>query len=149
MRRHGNRPFARHSIGATRCLTKSEQTAFAGLAVFSGGCTLQAAEAVLGIDLGAVEALLAKSLLVTHTQNGGVPRVRMLEPVRGYAAERFMERRDVEDVRRSHCEYYVRLAELSEPELRGEDQMSWLHRAQRRPRQPPGSRELVAPREAA
>jgi predicted ATPase/DNA-binding SARP family transcriptional activator/Tfp pilus assembly protein PilF len=109
-------------------LDEEQQTAFAGLAVFSGGCTLQAAENVLGIDLSAVEALLAKSLLVTHTQNGGVPRVRMLEPVRAYAAERFMERRDVEDVHRSHCEYYVDLAERSEPALRSEDQMSWLHR---------------------
>jgi predicted ATPase/DNA-binding SARP family transcriptional activator/Tfp pilus assembly protein PilF len=109
-------------------LDEEQQTAFAGLAVFSGGCTLQAAENVLGIDLSAVEALLAKSLVVTHTQNGGVPRVRMLEPVRAYAVERFMERGDAEDVRRSHCEYYVGLAERSEPALRSEDQMSWLHR---------------------
>ena len=88
-------------------LDEEQQTAFAGLAVFSGGCTLEAAEAVLGIDLGAVEALLAKSLLVTHTQDGGVPRVRMLEPVRRTRSSVSMERRDAEDLRRRHCEYYV------------------------------------------
>jgi predicted ATPase/DNA-binding SARP family transcriptional activator/Tfp pilus assembly protein PilF len=115
-------------------LDPHEQRAFAGLAVFSGGCpfsggcTLEAAETVLGIDLSAVEALLAKSLLVTHTHNAGERRVRMLEPVRAYALERFMERRDAEDLRRRHCEYYVALAERSEPALRGPDQLIWLHR---------------------
>jgi predicted ATPase/DNA-binding SARP family transcriptional activator len=108
-------------------LGHEEQLAFAGLAVFSGGCTIEAAEAVLGIDLGAIEALLAKSLLVKH-QNGGGPRVRMLEPVRAYALERFMERPDAEALRRRHCEYYVGLAERSESALRGPDQMTWLHR---------------------
>ena len=109
-------------------LDHQEQQAFAGLAVFSGGCTLEAAETVLGIDLRAVETLLTKSLLVRHTQDDGEPRVRMLEPVRAYAVERFMERPDAEDLRRRHCEYYVGLAERSEPALRGPDQMTWLHR---------------------
>ena len=67
-------------------LDTDERATFAGLAVFSGGCTLEAAETVIGIDLSAVEALLAKSLLVTsHAHDGGEPRVRMLEPVRAYA----------------------------------------------------------------
>ena len=57
-----------------------------------------------------------------------------------YAAERFMERRDVEDVRRSHCEYYVRLAELSEPALRGDGPDELAAPPRRRPRQSPGSR---------
>ena len=109
-------------------LDHQEQQAFAGLAVFSGGCTLEAAETVLGIDLRAVETLLTKSLLVRHTQDDGEPRVRMLEPVRAYAVERFMERPDAEDLPRRHCEYYVGLAERSEPALRGPDQMTWLHR---------------------
>jgi predicted ATPase/DNA-binding SARP family transcriptional activator len=109
-------------------LDDEERRAFAGLAVFTGGCTLEAAETVLGIDLGAVEALLAKSLLVRHAQEGREPRVRMLEPVRAYALERFTEQADAEDLRRRHCEYYVSLAERSEHALRGPDQMTWLNR---------------------
>jgi hypothetical protein len=109
-------------------LDHQEQQAFAGLAVFSGGCTLEAAETVLGVDLSAVEALLAKSLLVRHTHDDDEPRVRMLEPVRAYAVERFTERPDAEALRSRHCEYYVSLAERSEPALRGPEQMAWLHR---------------------
>ena len=81
-----------------------------------------------GVDLSAVEALLAKSLLVTTAHDGGEPRVRMLEPVRAYAVERLEERPDAEDLRRRHCEYYVSLAERAEPALRGSEQMAWLGR---------------------
>ena len=77
-------------------LDAEEQATFAGLAVFSGGCTVEAAEAVVGVDLGTVEALLAKSLLVTAAHDGGQPRVRMLEPVRAYALERLEGRPDAE-----------------------------------------------------
>ena len=109
-------------------LEQEERQAFARLAVFSGGCTLEAAESVADINLTAVEALLAKSLLVTAAQDGGEPRVRMLEPVRAYALERFEERPDAEDLRCRHCEYYVSLAERAEPALRGPEQMTWLRR---------------------
>ncbi len=109
-------------------LDTDERATFAGLAVFAGGCTLEAAEAVTGVDLSAVEALLAKSLLVTAAHDGGEPRVRMLEPVRAYAVERLEERPDAEDLRRRHCEYYVGLAERAEPALRGPEQLAWMSR---------------------
>ena len=109
-------------------LDVDERATFSGLAVFSGGCTLEAAETVIGADLSAVEALLTKSLLVTAAQDGGGPRVRMLEPVRAYAVERLEERPDAEDLRRRHCEYYVSLAERAEPGLRGSEQLPWLSR---------------------
>ena len=109
-------------------LDTDERATFAGLAVFSGGCTLEAVESVTGINLSAVEALLAKSLLVTTAHDADEPRVRMLEPVRAYAVERLGERPDAEDLRRRHCEYYVNLAERAEPALRGPQQMIWMSR---------------------
>jgi predicted ATPase/DNA-binding SARP family transcriptional activator len=109
-------------------LDPEEQATFAGLAVFSGGCTVEAAEAVVGVELDAVEALLAKSLLVTAAHDGGQPRVRMLEPVRAYAVERLEGRPDKQDLHRRHCEYHVSLAERAGQALRGPDQLTWMSR---------------------
>ncbi len=109
-------------------LDTDERATFAGLAVFSGGCTLEAVESVTGISLSAVEALLTKSLLVTTAHDADEPRVRMLEPVRAYAVERLAERPDAEDLRRRHCEYYLDLAERAGPAFRGPDQMIWMRR---------------------
>jgi tetratricopeptide (TPR) repeat protein len=109
-------------------LDAEEQATFAVLAVFSGGCTLEAAEIATGVSLNAIEALLEKSLLVTAAQGGGEPRVRMLEPVRAYAVERLTGRPDAEDLLRRHCEYYVSLAERAESALRGPEQLTWMDR---------------------
>ncbi len=73
-----------------------EQSALSQLAVFHGGCTLEAAEAV--VDLGAfeeapwvmdvVEALVDHSLLRRVEPYPGHVRYRMLESVREYSAEK-------------------------------------------------------------
>src|SRR6266567_1475419 len=76
-------------------LEQDEKILFRRLAVFVGGCTLEAAEAVctaqgdLLIDvLEAVAALVDKSLLRQETQADGQPRLLMLETIREYALER-------------------------------------------------------------
>ena len=73
-------------------LSPEEQQLLRGLAVFPAGCTLEAAEAVLGsaLDLDVLDglaALLDKSLLTRIEQADGTPRYRMLETVREFAAE--------------------------------------------------------------
>jgi non-specific serine/threonine protein kinase len=73
-------------------LTGPEQRLFRGLAVFPAGCTLDAAEAVLGPLVGievldGIASLLDKSLLVRAEQPDGTPRYQMLETVREFAAE--------------------------------------------------------------
>ena len=45
---------------------RREQRLFARLAVFAGGCTLEAAEAVCGADVDAIASLVDKSLLAPH-----------------------------------------------------------------------------------
>ena len=73
-------------------LTAEEQGVFRQLAVFAGGCTLDAAETVAGQD-GAVDvfasiaALIESSLLRQEAGRAGEPRFRMLETVREYGRE--------------------------------------------------------------
>jgi predicted ATPase/class 3 adenylate cyclase len=79
-------------------LTPEEQTLFARLAVFRGGCTLEAAEQVAGADLDTLQSLVDKSL-VRHT----VERFWMLETIRAYARERLAASGEEAELRRRHA----------------------------------------------
>jgi predicted ATPase/class 3 adenylate cyclase/DNA-binding CsgD family transcriptional regulator len=116
-------------------LDEGERALFARLSVFSGGRTLEAVEAVcdaegdLPVDvLDGVSSLLDKSLVRQEEGPEGVPRFVMLETIHEYALERLQERGEAEATRRAHAEYFLALAEESEPELKGPDQVKWLER---------------------
>jgi predicted ATPase len=83
-------------------LSADERRAFARLAVFAGGCTLEAAEEVCDADLEAVAALVDKSLLRREED-----RYSMLETIGEYALERLEESGELEEVRGRHAEYYL------------------------------------------
>jgi predicted ATPase len=102
-----------------RLLTETEQEAFVRLAVFAGGCTIEAAELVTGASLDALESLVAKCLLMRSRTDHGEPRLLMLATVREYGMQRLAARDDAELLRRRHAQYYLDLAERSEPHLRG------------------------------
>jgi predicted ATPase/class 3 adenylate cyclase/Flp pilus assembly protein TadD len=104
-------------------LAPDEQRLFARLAVFSGGCTLEAGEKVAEADLDRLQSLVDKSLL-RHTQD----RFWMLETIREYAAERLEECGETSAMRMRHAAWCVSLAEEAEPELTGEDQARWWKR---------------------
>jgi predicted ATPase/transcriptional regulator with XRE-family HTH domain len=113
-------------------LDKGEQTLFTRLGAFSGGCTFSAAEAVCNATgdlpmemLDGLASLINKSLL-RREQVSGESRVSMLEMIREYASERLGESGDAQTIRRLHTEYYLALAEASELELRGPEQIQWL-----------------------
>jgi predicted ATPase/DNA-binding CsgD family transcriptional regulator len=95
-------------------LPPNDQRAFRRLAVFAGGCTLDAAEEVLrgqdGFDLLEVlQSLVDKSLLKSeHRADGGV-RLRMLETIRVFALEELAACGEEDEVRRRHVEYFVAL----------------------------------------
>jgi non-specific serine/threonine protein kinase len=118
-------------------LEPDEQAMFARLAVFVGGCTLDAVEAVChpGDDqplavLDSLASLVDRSLLRQVEGTEGEPRFGMLETIREYAAERFEESGDAETGQR-HAEYYLALAEQAAPELLGPHQRTWLERLER------------------
>ena len=109
-------------------LGDEERELFARLAVFAGGCTVEAAEAVCDAELGRLESLVGMSLLRERPGAGGEPRFAMLETVREYAAERLEEGGEAEAMRRRHAEHYAGLVERAEPEMTGAEAAHWLER---------------------
>jgi predicted ATPase/DNA-binding SARP family transcriptional activator len=113
-------------------LTGPERAALCALSVFSGGCTLPAAEAVCGPDaLETVAQLVDKSLVVADVRpgapGGGQARYRLLETIHEYAAERAAERPGaLAEAARRHTAYYRDLVRTADAELRGPDQLRWL-----------------------
>jgi predicted ATPase/transcriptional regulator with XRE-family HTH domain/Tfp pilus assembly protein PilF len=108
-----------------------ERRLFHWLSVFSGGWSLEAAEAVCaqaGMDdvLGALEALLDQSLVQRRTARAGEPRFGMLEMVREYALEQLAASGERAEARRAHAEYYLELVESAESGLVGPEQAMWL-----------------------
>jgi len=115
-------------------LSVGEQTLFARLAVFVGGCTLEAAEAVcnaagdLSVDvLDGLAALVDQSLVRREEEPGGEPRFMMLETIREYALERLNERGEAQVLRRQHASHYLALAQTAAPELTRTHQQMWLN----------------------
>jgi predicted ATPase/DNA-binding SARP family transcriptional activator len=101
-------------------LDPAAQELFARLSVFSGGWTLDAAEAVCGATLDELGALVDESLVRLRGE-----RFSMLEIVREYALERAAGH---DDLRPRHLDYFVALAEEAEPELARGDQATWFAR---------------------
>jgi non-specific serine/threonine protein kinase len=113
-------------------LATDEQTLFQRLAVFAGGCTLEAA-AVVGNSSGTVELLnelesLVDKHLLIQPEGSAEPRFRILETIREYAVERLIESGEVDTIRRRHAHYFMELAEAAEPHLYGTGQRAWLRR---------------------
>ena len=104
------------------------QRFYAGLSVFRGGCTAEAAQAVCG-QPSALEFLtqLRERSLVTVEHDGSEPRFRLLETLREFAGEQLSEE-DLAELLARHGDYFVTLAEESRAALRGPAQAHWLER---------------------
>ncbi len=123
-------------------LTPTEQTLLRRLAVFAGGWTLEAAEAVCGAAgneqneaSGAVYYLLAglveKSLVVCDTTEE-TARYRMLETVRQYAHQRLDAEPGAAEIGAArHGDFYLTLAMQAEAERDGPKQVTALERLER------------------
>lgn len=121
-------------------LDGDQQRVFRRFAVFAGGCSVEAAEAVCGRQadgsddanvLEQVTALVDNSLLVSNAQSssgeeGTQPRLAMLETIREYAQERLASSGEADAVHREHALYYLALAERAQPEQGAEPALdSW------------------------
>jgi predicted ATPase/DNA-binding SARP family transcriptional activator len=109
-----------------RLLNTREAETFARFAVFAGGATTDAAEAVTGADLDALQGLVDKQLLLRRHGSSPEARLLMLETVREYASEQLDADPDAAQVRERHCRHYLALAERGEPELFTRGETEWL-----------------------
>jgi predicted ATPase len=98
-------------------LDAPQREAFTRFAVFAGGATLPAAQAITGATLATLQSLLAKSLLDRQQPASGSPRLVMLDMIRHYAGARLIADPEHEAVRRRHCAYYLDLVEDNVPQL--------------------------------
>jgi len=115
-------------------LPQPERVLLRRMAVFAGGCTMDAIAAVCADDgsagddlLDPLAALVAKSLVVADT-SGSRSRYRLLESIRLYAIEQLSEAGEIREVRLRHARWFTTLAEHAEPELSGPSVWSWLAR---------------------
>lgn len=88
-------------------LSAAERRLFARLSIFSGGWTLEMAEAVADARSDLLEALVDKSL-VTFSPDG---RYGFLESVREYAAQRLEASGEAARTAARHLNYFLELAE--------------------------------------
>ncbi|HSE48298.1 MAG TPA: tetratricopeptide repeat protein, partial [Terriglobales bacterium] len=101
-----------------KLLGSAEQMLVRRLAVFIGGCTLEAVEAVcdtkgdLGLDILDGMASVADKSLVQQVQEAGAEaRFTMLSTIREYAREQLAAAGEEPAVRRAHAAYFLVLAE--------------------------------------
>lgn len=116
-------------------LGSPERVLFRRLAVFAGGFTLDAAEAVCSGDgveeedvLDLLAQLVGKSV-VQMDDRGASVRYRLLETIRQYAREKLVEAGEGAQARSRHRDWYLRLAEDAEAGAFGIDGravLEWL-----------------------
>jgi predicted ATPase/DNA-binding XRE family transcriptional regulator len=123
---HHDLPARQRTMRATMrwshdLLDEREQAVFRRLAVFLGGWSLPAAEAVAAgdpvaeTDVLAVLGRLVEQSLVIVSRGGGGLRYRMLEPLRQYARERLQAAGEEDAVRERHARWFYRLADRPGP----------------------------------
>jgi predicted ATPase/transcriptional regulator with XRE-family HTH domain len=124
-RRH--RTLRETMLWSYNLLNPEEQRLFRCLAIFAGGCTLAAAEAVCTTSteaaptteagspdvLDGLASLVDKSLVFVADGPDGEPRFRLLETVRELGLEQLRAHGDLEDVTREHARYYLELVKAT------------------------------------
>ena len=129
-------------------LNRRERVLFRRLAVFAGGWTLEAAEAVVRgrrrstgtMCLRCWRNLVEKSLVILESESG---RYRMLDTVRQYAQERLDESGEADERARGISRFISRFAEKARPELFGPEQARMARATRSRAREPAGGARVV------
>lgn len=106
---------------------------FARLAVFAGGCTLDAVAAICGdgqdwAGLDQLGSLVAHSLVRQWLDINNEPRFGLLETIREYAWEHLAASGEADAVRARHAAYFAALARRGDDGMRGDQQLRWLNR---------------------
>lgn len=112
-----------------RLLTDSEQRLLRQLAVFYGGCTLEAVEAVGGADSESIlNALVAKSLIQTVAAQSGERRYLLLETIHEFALDELTRTGELNQARQGQAAFFKALALAAEPKLVSAEQKQWYIR---------------------
>jgi predicted ATPase/DNA-binding CsgD family transcriptional regulator len=112
-------------------LPPEEQALLRRMAVFVGGASLEAIEAIVAPGADGRDAFDILGALVDHSLVQPVAlateesRFAMLETVRDYGLERLEAAGEAEAARESHAAWLLALAERAEPELTGPEQGAW------------------------
>ncbi len=114
-------------------LDDSEKLIFNRLAVFTGGASLHAVDAICAdlspLDiLNGLSSLVDKSLLLQHAGIDGEPRFWMLQTIREYALERLDAGGEAPGIRTRHARYFLDFTSAQEQEIFGECPDDWLDR---------------------
>lgn len=111
-----------------------EVVLFRRLAVFRGGWSVEATEAVCaGRPVDARDALdilgrLVDKSLVVFTDRDGAGRYRFLEPVRAYANARLEAAGEFDTVRARHLRHFTAVAEVATGRIAAPEQSAWRTR---------------------
>ena len=115
-------------------LNADEQMVFRRIAVFAGGCSLEAVEAVCAEPamtpddlLDTVGSLVDKSLVVSSVDPTTMhTRFSLLETVREYGLERLAAADEEAEIQGRHLESCARLADRASTEMHGPEMAPWL-----------------------
>lgn len=117
-------------------LDAGEKSLFNKLSVFSGGFTVEAAEAVCGDTedtkvLDSLEILVGSSLLHQTTDENGDLRLSMLETIKEYGAENLAENAEAAcDMHHRHATFFLTFACKTVADLYGARQSAQFNRLQ-------------------
>ncbi|WP_326544733.1 adenylate/guanylate cyclase domain-containing protein [Mycolicibacterium sp. ND9-15] len=115
-------------------LSEAEQRLLGRMAVFSGGCTLEAVEEVCSGDpvqqedvMDMVAGLVARSLVIAEDADQGT-RYRLLETIRQYGEEKIAESGETAALTIRHAEFYAALSARATQNSYGPEQLVWASR---------------------
>jgi len=116
-------------------LQSDDKRLFDRLSTFAGGFSLEAVEAVCGLEssnvLDSLARLVDQSLVVAGSDESGERRYNLLETLRAYARERLLQRGEQTLLRERLTTWVLAQAEEAGAALRGPGQASWLRWAER------------------
>jgi predicted ATPase/class 3 adenylate cyclase len=108
-------------------LSEPERALFRRMAVFAGGCTLEAAEAIAAADLETLHTLVERSLVQREGEPGEAPRYGMLDSIGHFASERLGESGERDKFAARHAAWFADLAARVDEQVRaGEPEERWI-----------------------
>jgi predicted ATPase len=113
-------------------LNEREKKLFIRLSVFTGGCSLEAAEKVCDIngDLAqsmdnTLASLIDNNLVIQLQETGAEPRFGMLSTIHEYAYERLTTSDESDPIHQQHAQYYLDFVTIVEPLIRSSERAHW------------------------